>query len=380
MWKKGGCFVHNTGMHKQRYGHIEIPLQRVHIELTNVCDFSCVFCPKSEMKRPYGHMETGLAKRILSEIGKEGIAEKVTFHVMGEPTLHRDFFAILEHALKEGVKVGLTTNGGGLGGPIGRRLLDYPLHQLDISLQTPDARSFALRKAGARSFEAYLEGILGFFAAYHAKHPETLFKFRFLNTRFRKKAMERRIGPVRVISSTRELRDTFRYWAGRMYELLGIGAEVREKAIANIDRLVSYRWNVVEVCPNVFFETYVLDDWGHAFGDERIRDAWAGYCFGMRDHFAILYNGDVTLCCIDFDGNTRVGNLHESSLKEILSSAEVGRIVEGFKRFRLVHPYCRRCMGSRSFASWLVKPAASVAGLKLLKPFFYKRSRLIKEN
>lgn len=365
-------------MEKRRFGHIEVPLQRVHIELTNVCDFNCAFCPKSEMKRPYGYMETDLAKRIISEIGDNGIAEKITFHVMGEPTLHKEFFTILDHARAHGVKVGLTTNGGGLGGPIGQGLLKYPLHQLDISLQTPDARSFALRKAGGRSFESYLEGILTFFAAYHKRHPETIFKLRFLNTRFRKAGMERRIGPVKVISSTRELRETFRFWAGRIYDLLGIDEETRKAAFANIDRLVSYKWNVIEVCPGVFFETYVLDDWGHAFADERIRDAWAGYCFGMRDHFAVLHNGDVTLCCIDFDGNTVVGNVRESSLKEVLSSEEVGRIVEGFKKLKLVHPYCKRCMGSRSFGSWLVKPVASVAGLKLLKPFFYKRTRLIK--
>ncbi|MFZ5998572.1 MAG: hypothetical protein ACOYW7_13970 [Nitrospirota bacterium] len=78
------------------------------------------------------------------------------------------------------------------------------------------------------------------------------------------------------------------------------------------------------------------------------------------------------------DGNTKIGNLYESSLKEILSTGELGRIVGGFKKFQLVHPYCKRCMGSRSRASWLIKPVASVVGLKVLKPFFYKRTRLIK--
>ena len=49
----------------------------------------------------------------------------------------RDFFQILEHAIKEEVKVGLTTNGSRLGGETGKRLLDYDLHQIDVSLQTP---------------------------------------------------------------------------------------------------------------------------------------------------------------------------------------------------------------------------------------------------
>ena len=127
-------------MKQKRFGHIKIPLQRIHIELTNVCDFNCLFCPKPFMERRYGYMETDIAMKAISEIGKYGLAEKVTLHVMGEPTLHPDFFGILDHARSEGVPVGLTTNGGGLGGQVGERLLQYPLHQVDVSLQTPDKK------------------------------------------------------------------------------------------------------------------------------------------------------------------------------------------------------------------------------------------------
>ncbi len=365
-------------MKKGKYGHIEIPLKRVHIELTNVCNFNCVFCPKSEMKRPYGFMETGLAKRIITEIGQEGICEKITFHVMGEPTLHRDFFEILDHAQNEKVKVGLTTNGAGLGGKTGKRLLDYDLHQIDVSLQTPDKQSFELRKAGALSFEDYLNGIMDFFYLYSARKRDTTFKFRFLNTRFQKKGMEKKTGPVSVISSTEELRSTFRVWSGKIYDALGIDDKQREKAGRRINHLVSYKWNVVEIYPGVFFETYVMDDWVNTFSNEKIYNAWAGYCFGMRDHFSILYNGDVVLCCVDYDGYTALGNLHDSSLKQVLSSDELGEIIDGFKKFRVVHPYCKRCLGSKTVSSWLFKPVTAVMGLKVLKPFFYKKTRLLK--
>ncbi len=363
-------------MDKRHFGHIEIPLQRVHIELTNICDFNCLFCPKSLMKRPPGYMDFDLAGRIIDEIAENGIAEKITFHVMGEPTLHPRFFDILSHALDRGVKVGLTTNGAGLGGEVGRRLLEYNLHQVDISLQTPDARSFTLRKSRTLSFDAYLRGILRFFHSYRTKWPETTFKFRFLNTRFRKKDMEEKVGPLKVISSTEELHTTFHYWAGHIYDILGVEQETREKAIRRIEALVSYKWNVVEIYPGLFFETYVLEDWGNAFGDKKILNAWGGYCFGMRDHFGILYNGDVTLCCIDFDGRTAVGSLANSSLKEVLSSEELGAIIRGFRKFQLVHPHCRRCLGSKSFIPWLFKPVLSVGALKVLKPFFYKHTTL----
>lgn len=363
-------------MGKRLFGHIEVPLKRVHIELTNVCDFNCVFCPKSEMKRPYGHMETSLAKSIIDELAANGICEKITFHVMGEPTLHPDFFDILAHAESRGIKVGLTTNGSGLGGDRGKRLLDFKLHQIDVSLQTPDEQSFALRKAKGMTFDVYLAGVLDFFAAYKARHKDTIFKFRFLNTRFLKKSLEAKRGKIRVISSTKELRDTFRLWAGRIYDIIGADKDFREKAMKGIERLVSYKWNVVEIYENIFFETYVLEDWGHAFDNKPVRDAWAGYCFGMRDHFSILHNGDVALCCVDYDGNTVIGNLHESSLLEVLSSDRLGEIIEGFKKFRLVHPYCKKCLGSSSAVFWLLKPVASVIALKTLKPFFYKQTKL----
>ncbi len=361
-------------------GHVKLPLQRVHIELTNVCDFDCTFCPKSEMTRPFGHMDKEMAKRIITEIARRRVCEKITLHVMGEPTLHPDFFEILDHAAACGVNVGLTTNGRGLGGEVGRRLQDYDLYQVDVSLQTPDARSFELRNAGKLTFDEYVDGVMGFFSEYMARGYDSTFKFRFLNTRFRQKGLEEKKGEVRVVSTTKELRDTFESWASRIYDIMGVEGERRRGALKRMAKLTSYRWNVVEVYPKVSFVTYVLSGWGHAFDEGEIRDAWAGYCFGMRDHFAILYNGDVTLCCIDYDGKTAVGNLKKKSLEEILSSARVGRIIRGFKHFCLVHPYCRKCLGSRSFVSWLTKPVMAILGLKVLNSFFYRRTGLLKDD
>lgn len=363
-------------MKQREFGHVKIPFKRIHIELTNVCDFNCLFCPKPLMKRPRGYMDTGLARRLISDIGRHGMAEKVTFHVMGEPTLHPDFFKLLDYAAGEGVPVGLTTNGAGLGGPVGQRLLDYPLRQLDISLQTPDEESFALRRSGRLSFDQYSEGILEFLAEYRIRHRESVIKFRFLNTVFPCKSMEKKTGPVRVMSSTKELRRVFADWAERIHNIVDAEGVELDRVLKGVNKLVAYKWNVAEVIPNLFFETYILGDWGHAFYDGNVRDAWAGFCFGMRDHFAVLQNGDVTLCCVDFDGRTSLGNLHEQSLEDIFSGEEAGRIMRGFKSLRPVHPYCKSCLGGKNFFSWLARPVQTVFFLYALKPYFYRETRL----
>ena len=360
----------------KKFGHVKIPFKRIHLELTNVCDFNCAFCPKCLMTRPYGYMKSSLAREAVSEIKESGLAEKITFHVMGEPTLHPDFFGILDYARQKGQPVGLTTNGAGLGGKIGRGLLDYHLHQIDVSLQTPDAASFALRGSKKLGFDDYLNGVMSFFSAYRAKYKDTIFKLRFLNTTIPQKSIEKKNGPVRVISSTGQLRQVFADWTRRMYEAVGPEAPPLSPALERIDRLVSYKWNVVEIMPRVFLETYILADWGHAFQTGKVHDAWAGVCDGMRDHFAVLYNGDVTLCCIDFNGRTAVGNLRDLSLREVLSSPELGAVMKGFRRYKPVHPYCKRCLGGAGRISWLTRPAAVMVGLHLLRPYFYRQVKL----
>ncbi len=355
------------------FGHIQIPMKRIHLELTNVCNLNCVFCPKSVMTRPAGFIDTGLAKKAITEIAENGLCEKITFHVMGEPTLHPDFFEILDHAALQRLDVGLTTNGTALSGQIGKRLLDYELHQVDVSLQTPDEKSFALRKAGALTFRRYHDGIMDFFSEYHRRYPRSIFKFRLMNTAM--KANSGESGQISVISSTAELRNIVERYSRIIHGLLGLPFPGSASFESKLKSLVHYKWNVIEVLPNVFFETYLLSGWGNAFDDD-VTPLSRGYCFGMRDHFGILLNGDLVLCCIDYDGKTKIGNIGESSIREILSSDRLAEIMDGFKGFRLVHPHCRHCQGSRSSLGRVVKPVAAVLGLKVLKPFFYKHTRL----
>ena len=91
----------NTNNNRNRIGSSNLPLKRVHIELTNIYNFQCVFCPKAQMKRPYGYMDVELAKRVINELKSNNICDKITFHIMGEPTLHPNFFEILDYARRK---------------------------------------------------------------------------------------------------------------------------------------------------------------------------------------------------------------------------------------------------------------------------------------
>ncbi len=142
---------------------------RVHLELTNLCNFSCSFCPDGVMKRKRGLMDPELAKSALDQISELQCARKVTFHVMGEPLMHPRFLEIVDHAHKRNLKVGLTTNGALLKPDMIREIASRDLHQIDISLQTPDAESFYATRGKAIDFNVYRHRILALLKACAAR-------------------------------------------------------------------------------------------------------------------------------------------------------------------------------------------------------------------
>ena len=86
-------------------------LKRAYIEITNVCNLRCTFCPGT---RRAGRFLPPEAFRELAE-KLRGHVSYVYLHVMGEPLLHPRLEEILEIAAGLGLRVCITTNGTLLG-------------------------------------------------------------------------------------------------------------------------------------------------------------------------------------------------------------------------------------------------------------------------
>ena len=136
--------------------------ERIYIEVTNVCNFKCQFCPYSVMKRRRGHMGLDLLKKILDEISSFHRRPCILFHLMGEPLVYPHIFDAISMAVERGLNLELITNGSTF------HLVPKHIHQLvesrvskvTISLQTPDIETFALRGASkGLSAEQYFHGI-----------------------------------------------------------------------------------------------------------------------------------------------------------------------------------------------------------------------------
>ncbi len=356
---------------------VSFPLQRIHIELTNVCNFDCTFCPKQEMTRKYEYMDYERVCGIIDQIAEYNLAEKITFHVMGEPFMHPKFFDILDHAARLGVKTGITTNGTYLNSEIAARLEKVTVSQLNISLQTPDEESYKTRKARRMAFDDYKNKILEFIAACMRHKTPPKIKVHFLNTKFKSEVPgeDWSLGTMNVINSTAELRETFGYWANEIQKITpGLTPEEIAESKQRIAKLSTFKWNVVKVAPQIFFETYILDTWGNAFVDDNVVTTKVGYCSALTDHFAILCNGDMTYCCKDYNGNTKAGNVFETPIVEILNSKPIIDAIEGFMKLKVVHPYCQKCLGGSTKLKSIGNSLGSIIIWKYLKNFFYKKN------
>ena len=84
---------------------------------------------------------------------------------------------------------------------------------------------------------------------------------------------------------------------------------------------------------------------GMLFFGWRDRTATSGRCAFCGREIAVLSNGAVVFCHIDYDGRTTVGNVIERSLAEIVGAPEVRDMTRAFMAGEAVAAGCEHCRG-----------------------------------
>ena len=276
-------------------------LRRAYIEITNICNLKCPFCPG-----------TGRAARWMTAAEFAAAAAKIRpyteylcLHLMGEPLTHPELGEILGEAERQGFSVTLTTNGILLPG---RRdvLAPHPLYKISVSLHAWEANFGAEMTDAARRYF----GECFAFAAEAAAH-----------------------GTIAAL----------RLWNGDRADRTG--ANTMNDAITALARDVfPGEWadtpRGIRLAQRVYIENETIFDWPDETAEAR--DGRAS-CWGTRDHIGILSDGTVVPCCLDHEGTIRLGNIFTDDLGGILASRRVTAMREGFLRGEAVEPYCRRC-------------------------------------
>lgn len=272
---------------------------KIYLEITNLCNLACPFCPPTA--RPGGFMPRERFLRILERL--EGQGRLLYFHLKGEPLLHPLLGEFLDLAANRGFKVSLTTNGTLLAGAAGTLLGAGGLCKLSVSLHS---------HSGSGDVGLYWRGVSTFLDR-HREKPAFPVSLRLWN---------RASGELPP--------ETAKLW-----ELVR-GRYPHAGAWEDIAR----RGSSLRLDEKVYLNPADRFEWPEASLPEL---GSRGYCHGLRNQVGILVDGTVVPCCLDSDGVMGLGNILGESLGEITSSPRARAMRDGFSRGELVEHLCRTC-------------------------------------
>lgn len=278
--------------------------KKVYVEITNVCNLSCNFCPKTSRKSNF--MDTESFEHIVKNI--RPYTDYVYFHLMGEPFLNKEIEHFLEISKENQLKVNITTNG-----TLIREVKDIlinaqALRQVNISLHSFEANEEQI------DFNEYINNIIDFV----------------------KEATEK----TNIICSLRLWNLDTKYSASNnmnvdIFELLQQEFELN----CDLKECLKEK-NSFKLKNNVYISMGEKFKWP-SLNEEELGER--AFCYGLRDQIGILVDGTVVPCCLDSEGSIPLGNIFYSSLDEILNSKRAKEIYDGFSGRKAVEELCKRC-------------------------------------
>ena len=320
----------------------------LYFELTNKCNFHCVFCPSDSQKRIIGSMDLELVKRLYDEASTKKIATKVNLHLMGEPTLHPDLIAILKYGATKKIKTDLVTNGSTLVTKNVNKLLDALYGTLIASHMTPTEDTYQFRGDVGLSWDRYIDNLRILVREYvkrRAKGEESK-----NNLIIRVMVTQNTASNVSINETEHEARAILQEWNNFVSEVEreeGIKSFPRKDPDAqdllrnNSQASISYQ--LQKGIQLTFWRAFT-------FANTRVDDGFeleplegTAYCPHPFTDVGVLWNGDVTLCCLDHDGELKIGNVRDASIETLIKGDAAKQLRASMIGEGPLPPLCQKC-------------------------------------
>ena len=271
---------------------------KVYVEITNICNKSCSFCPKN--KRLPRRMTEEEFRHIAGALqGKTG---HLYYHLMGEPMTHPLLCRFIGIASELGFKSCVTTNGSLLAAR-GDELIASGVYKVNISVHS-------FEDGSKEDYLRYIDSCITF--ADKASKAGVLTVFRLWNS--------------------------------------GHDGGLNAETIALMQRRLEGEWKLgtrgYRIRHKLHLEFGERFDWPDMEAGDFGEDV---FCYALKDHFGILCDGTVVPCCLDHEGNIALGNIFDSDPDSILSGERAVRMREGFMSRCASEALCRRCGYARRF-------------------------------
>ncbi len=343
----------------------------------------CTFCPSDELAKPRQHVSDADLRSMLHQAHDLGLKAPVQFNVLGEPLLNPkvyDYFALCEEL---GFTVILITNISLLQDKRLERILQYGNVVLVLSLQTPTAESYKIRKYDKISgIEEYLELVTNAVRKKFALKSLTRIEIH-VAADLDDHSLSRDDASNRLWQVFRDEDEQLEFLKSYISAMQALGKEMSEThpefyrtelqrarsffGYAYADGIVSESPDRLLIAPNqltdkdfwgwmcapnVFLRIKRFGFWAkqrpfldkHLEADETlyIEERTELFDCEMAHNISMLADGSFSLCCVDYEGEMQMGNIKSNSLQSILASSRRRETT----RNAMVHRICRECQGN----------------------------------
>jgi radical SAM protein with 4Fe4S-binding SPASM domain len=269
------------------------------IETTNICNLKCPMCPRTEMINNETFGEVGRMTKeqyadIIDQAAEYG-TKSIKLNYLGEPLAHKDVVWQVEYAKQKGiVDVMMNSNATLLTKDRGRALLEAGLDNMFVSFDAVSPDLFAQQRVGT-TLGKVIDNVYEFVKLRNESFPHV------------------QVRVSMVMYNEPEWLEQFE------------GIKIMWKRL--------------------------VDSVGYGFYTERDRNSFGEYpkvegfwCAQPFQRMFLKYNGNVTICCVDDQDETIVGNWRLERLRDIWHNEQYTEI----RRLHAEDEYyqmemCRKC-------------------------------------
>ena len=270
---------------------------------------------------------------------------------MGEPTLHPKLNDILAYAKSKNVKIALTTNGSTLVKKKVPQLLDSISGEIVASLMTPTKETYKIRGDVGLSWERYIDS----FRLLIKEHLKKILKGDKIDYEIIFRVMvsnESEKGTAKVLESSKSIQENFDEWSiftQSIEKEIGLVPYQRQQIDhENVFQMLG--GNASEMSFNLQKNIKIQFWRAFTFANSRVKDEYkllpqkeTQYCPHPFTDFGVLWNGDVSLCCLDYDATLKVGNVNDHSIEDVLKSTNSKKLRASMYGVEKLHPTCVKC-------------------------------------
>ena len=249
------------------------------VDATNVCNLRCPVCPTTfAMTRKRGMMKLEVFKRIVDDFRGRKERPSIYFNFSGEPTLNPELPEFIRYAAEAGHETFLSTNATRLDAPMCEALIKSGLARVNLCMD-----GFSKKAQETYRVRSEFEQVKGNIE-------------RFLSIR-------RNLGQAKPFAVLQTLLTSYSEnqiqamteWAAGAgfdqirYKTFSLGSYTSEEEKRRYSHFLPTRPDLLR----------------HPTDDERLT------CMAPRGQSVVFWNGDLGLCCIDYDRMVELPNIGE---------------------------------------------------------------------